>query len=271
MAESAEKSKRFYSYDRDTKAIAHIDMVGFSALTEKFGNGESPAQLVFTFFENCILPYRNSMKAAAPEFGREVPADLTENGHRHGFWYKEVALGAVNFIYLSDTVILYSNSLTHLFRELSAIMGATIVFGVPVRATVTIGDLHHSEWVERPGSAICLYGAALSRAAQMDKTVMSKKAMRVGLSSEVVTLAQNLPHLRQYLLPPGEDLSTYQLKWWREALTASHGRSESEQLRWHYDRWYEDKEVGKWFEGKNKEDADKAIQTAESDLKSLNR
>lgn len=47
-------------------------------------------------------------------------------------------------------------------------MGAAVVFGVPVRAVVTIGDLNHSEWVERPGSAVCLYGAGLTRAAAID-------------------------------------------------------------------------------------------------------
>lgn len=84
------------------------------------------------------------------------------------FWYNEVPDGAVNFIYLSDSATLYCSSLTHLFRELRAIMGAAVVFGVPVRAVVTIGDLNHSEWVERPGSAVCLYGAGLTRAAAID-------------------------------------------------------------------------------------------------------
>ncbi|RYZ82943.1 MAG: hypothetical protein EOP04_20990, partial [Proteobacteria bacterium] len=188
MAELAGKGKRFYSYDRDTKAIAHIDIIGFSSLTERFGIEESPAQLVFTFFENCILRYRESMKSAAPEFKREVPADLEQNGHKMGFWYHEVPDGAVNFIYLSDSAILYSSSLTHLFRELSGIIGSAIVWGVPVRATVTIGDLHHSEWVERPGSAICLYGAGLSKAAAMDKNEMKGTALRVGLSDEVAKI-----------------------------------------------------------------------------------
>lgn len=271
MASEKTKTKRFYSYDEDTKAIAHLDIIGFSSLTENYGVEDSPAGLVFTFFENCILPYRSSMKTAAPVFKREVPADLSRPGHQHGFWYKEVPEGAVNFIYLSDSAILYSCSLTHLFRELSAIMGAAVVFGVPVRATVSIGDLHHSEWVERPGSAICLYGAGLTRAVTMDKEAMKGKALRVGLSEDVARLMRQLPAMDQFLIEPNEDLEICQLRWWLQALEPFQGRSESEQLRWHYKCWYSEKSTGTWFQGPNKTDADKIVEQGYQELKSLSR
>lgn len=152
--------KSFYSYSQDKKAVAFIDILGFSHLTGKGDDGDH-AMLTFTLLENCVLPYRNSMKEGIPQFSREIPADLNHSGHRDGFWYKEIPEGAVNFVYLSDSLILYSNSLTHLFRELSAIFGAAIIFGVPIRAGISMGDIHHSEWIERPGTGICLYGSAL--------------------------------------------------------------------------------------------------------------
>lgn len=263
-------SKRFYSYPNDTKAIAFIDIIGFSALTKKFSTDSNLAQLVFVSHENCILNYRSSMKTTAG-FSREVPANLNDPGHLNGFWYKEVPEASVNFIYLSDSVVMYSSSLSHLLRELSAIFGAAIVWGVPMRAVVTMGDLEHSEWIERPGAAICLYGSALTKAAEIEKS-KSGKGMRVWMDNDVTKLALSIDTLKDLVLElPPEPTGHAELKWWLGALQGTQGRSESEELRMRYDKWYTEKHPKDWFGGPNKTDTDKVIDNAVADLKSLKR
>jgi len=266
------KSKRFYSYAEDTKAIAYIDIIGFGGLTKMFAGEDAPASDVFTYFENCILPYRKSMKEAGPTFIREVPIAGNNAGDLLGFWYREVPNGSVNFIYMSDSAILYSSSLTHLFRELSAILGAMVVWGVPFKATVAIGDIHHSEWIERPGGAICFYGAALTKAVEMEKDIQLKgKAMRVILSKEVVQIMNDHAHLKELLDLPYDDLSMHQLKWWRGALSPHKGKPESHWLEWYFARWFTEKHTKDWFTGNGCQDSKSVIKRAVSDLENLGR
>lgn len=256
------QSKNFYSYAEDTKAIAFIDIIGFGNLTKSYSSENSPAESTFLFFENCLLPYRESMKPGNPFFKREVPLNNSSaSGHKYGFWYKEVKEGAVNFIYLSDSAVLYSSSLTHLFRELCAIFGSAVVWGVPVRAVITIGDLHHSEWIERPGSAICFYGGTLTRATEIEKKKKGK-GMRIWLDDEAEKLALQVPELKDLIQAKTASDENAQLKWWRQALTAAGGKKESDQLKWHYDRWFNEKCIRHWFKGPNKEDTDVAIAEA---------
>jgi hypothetical protein len=264
------KSKNFYSYAEDTKAIAFIDIIGFGQLTKKSPENLN-AESTFLFFENCIHPYRESMKPGVPHFKREVPLkDPEANGHKYGFWYNEVNEAAVNFIYMSDSAVLYSSSLTHLFRELSAIFGSAVVWAVPIRAVVTMGDIHHSEWIERPGSANCFYGSALTKAVEIEKS-KSGKGMRVWLDDDVVELMRSIPDLNE-LIEPGTCFDSHaQLRWWRNALLAVGSKKESEQMKWHFDRWYTEKHTKNWFTGKNKIDTDKVIEYAIDDLNRLGK
>lgn len=266
--------KRFYSDAQDRKGLVHLDIVGFSTLTEKIADPSSDAAVTFTLFENAVLRFRESMKQCAPaypQFVREVPVDKQLNGHRYGWWYKEVPQGAVNFIYLSDTVILYSSSLTHLFRETSGIMGAALAYGVPIRGAVTLGDLHHSEWLDRPGSAICLYGSALTRAAHMDKTVLKKRALRIALDSEVVALMQSIPGLAGMVQQATSVTPFDQLCWWQGAFVPGALGSESDTLKNFYERWFTEHSTKDWFSGPNKADADMAVEEAFQALKNLGR
>lgn len=262
--------KRFYSYAGDTKAIAYIDIIGFGNLTTQFTGENAPAAEVFTFFENCILRYRESMKKGAPEFKREVPIAGDDSGHKSGFWYKEVPEGAINFIYQSDCAVLYSASLTHLFREVSSILGAAIIFGVPVRAAVTIGDLHHSEWVERPGCAICLYGAALTKAVKMESGLRGV-GMRVVLDDDVAALMNKHHDLKWLVQAPFDRVAKHQLKWWLGAVTANRGRSESEVMESHFGRWFTDKPPKDWFEGPNCEDSKAVVARAVDELRNMGK
>ena len=260
-------SKNFYSYAQDQKAVALIDIVGFGKLTQATNTSLVSAEGVFLFLENCVLPYREQMKTPGK---REVPADLSANGHRYGFWYNHVLEGSVNFIYLSDSVLLYSCSLVNLFNVVSNIFGSAIVWAVPIRAAITMGDLHHSEWIERPGSGICLYGGALTKAVEQEKQ-MSGKALRVSISDEVYELVKGNPRLMSMVAAPGVLSTSAELKWWLNALAPHNGKSESEQLRIHFDRWFKDKNTAHWFGGPNKADAVAMVDVAEKELKSFNR
>ncbi|MEK6556426.1 MAG: hypothetical protein AABZ31_14355 [Bdellovibrionota bacterium] len=266
---SEAKSKKFYSYPHDTKAIAFIDIVGFGALTKKFATNQELAQLVFVSHENCILHHRASMKTTEG-FKREVPTDLNMEGHKQGFWYKEVPDGSVNFIYLSDSVLLYSSSVSHLVRELSSIVGAAVVFGVPMRAVITVGDLEHSEWIERPGSAICLYGSALTKAVELEKS-MSGKCMRVWLDHEVVDLMKKIEPLKRLIEEPSCFQKHSELKWWEGALQGTQGRTESQELKYRFDRWFSEKHPKDWFAGENKKDAERSVAHAVAELQKIGR
>src|SRR5665213_1490774 len=251
------KSKIFYSYPRDTKAIAFIDIIGFGALTKRFQTEPELAQLVFTSHENCILLHRKSMKSTSG-FHREISANLKEQGHIQRFWYEEIPDGSVNFIYLSDSVVLYSSSLSHLIRELSSIFGAAIIWAVPMRAVITMGDLEHSEWIEKPGSAICLYGSALTRAVEIEK-LKSGKGMRIWLDRDVVKLMKSIDGIRDLIKPAKCFERHAELKWWRNALKGTKWRNESQEIKFRFERWFTEKHTKKWFAGKNKKDTEKAI------------
>ncbi len=263
------KDKNFYSYPHDTKAIAFIDLIGFGGLTKKFKTDDRLAQLVFVSHENCILYHRKFMKETAG-FKREVPANLNEAGHTQGFWYSEIPDGSVNFVYLSDSVVMYSTSISHLIRELSSIFGSAIIWAVPMRAVITIGDLEHSEWIERPGSAICLYGSALTKAVEIEKS-KSGKSMRVWLDNDVVEIMKSVDGLKGLIEPPGCLEKHAELKWWLGALQGTQGRNESQEIAHRYERWYSEKHTKGWFVGKNKDDTDKIISHAVKDLQGLGR
>jgi len=265
-------SKRFYSYAEDTKAIAYIDLIGFAALTKNFAGDDAPASEVFTYFENCILPYRNSMKQAGPTFKREVSIAGHDAGDKLGFWYNEVPNGAVNFIYMSDSAILYSTSMTHLFRELSAVLGRMDAWAVPFKAVVTIGDLHHSEWIERPGGAICFYGAALTKAVEIEKDPGLKgTAMRVVLDNDVFGLMGADSTLKDLIQSPYDRVTMPQLKWWLGALNAHNGKNESDQMDELFGRWFTERHTKAWFGGPNCDDAKGVVARAVGELRSLGR
>ena len=260
------KDKRFYSWDQDTKAVAFIDILGFSGLTSMDSVDEpSRASSLFTFFENCILPYRKSM---LQQFPREVPTTATGADFKASFWHQEVPIGAVNFVYLSDSAVLYSHSLTHLFRELSAIYGSAITFSVPIRGAITTGGLHHSEWIERPGSGICLYGDALTNAVSLEKSV-SGAGMRLWLESSVVELAR-AHGLNHWIVPP-EAEKPAELRWWLGAYNPGSWGTESQELERQFGRWFTEKQIRHWFKGDNCENTKAVVARALSELKSLNR
>ncbi len=266
-------SKRCYSYAEDTKALALLDILAFSWLTGQYSPEKSLASSVFTFFENCILPRRAGMLEGRPDFVREVPyAASCQRLEEIGHWYKEVSEGAINFIYQSDSAIFYSCSLTHLFRELSAVMGSAIVWAVPIRGAVSSGDLHHSEWIERPGTGICLYGNALTKAVNLEVSYSGKgKAMRIALDDGVVEIARRHPHLMEWLQYPTAPGEPYELKWWLGALAHHRGMPESYWLEWHFNRWFTEKHTKAWFSGPNCDDAKEVIKQAAAELRQLGR
>jgi hypothetical protein len=259
--------KRFYSYDEDTKAVAFVDILGFSNLTKIARiDGLMPSGTTFSVFENCILPYRKSMLQVFP---RQVHATVGDAEQKAGFWHKELPVGAINFVYASDCAVFYSHSLTHLFREISAIFGAAIVWGVPLRGAIATGSLHHSEWVERPGSAICLYGDALSRAADLEKRV-SGCGMRVWLDETVSPYLEKYDELKDITVPASQDLPG-ELRWWLQAVNPTDGQTESEVLRHKFARWKTEKHVSTWFAGPNAESTTRVIARAIDELQHLGR
>lgn len=266
------KSKNFYSYDEDKKAVAFVDIIGFSKLT-KLASTESPlgpAGLALCFFENSILPYREMMKRTT--FKREVDAAVTGqdfNYKRSYVWHKEIPEGAVNFAYMSDCAIFYSNSLTHLFDVLGAIFGSAVTWAVPIRGGIAIGSLHHSEWIERPGTGVSLYGAALTRAVELEKSIKGS-GMRVWLDQDVVDLATRIGLADKIL--PSRLCKPAEFKWWLSAYNPGGPRkTESEELKWQFDRWFSDKYTRDWFEGPNCRRTKRVIERGVSELKRLGR
>lgn len=266
------KSKNFYSYDEDTKAVAFLDIIGFSKLTA-IASKESPlgpAGLALCFFENSILPYRELMMRNT--FKREIPAAVTDQDLEYKstyVWHQEIPEGAVNFAYMSDCAVIYSNSLTHLFDILSAIFGSAITWAVPIRAGISIGPLHHSEWIERPGMGVSLYGSALTRAVELEKSVKGA-GMRIWLESEVVKFATEKGLLDKIV--PAKCGKPAELKWWLGAYNPGGPRkTESAELEWQFGRWFTDKYTKDWFNGPNCRRTKSIINRGIAELKSLGR
>lgn len=259
------KSKRIYSYDEDIKAVGFMDVLGFANLTTA-SSGED-ATLAISFFENAILPYRDSMLRARP---REVPTNLEErdfNFKTENVWHKEIPIGAVNFVYASDCGFFYSNSLSHIFDLFSAIFGAAIVFGVPLRAGIALGGVHHSEWNERPGLGVTLFGSGITRAVGMEK---SKKGsgMRIWLHEDVVKLADKLNLGKKIVVANGTDPA--ELKWWLGAVSPTGERKvESDELEYRFSRWFSEKYIKNWFKGDNCESTKTVVAKGVAELRSM--
>src|SRR5262245_41883519 len=98
-----------YSHQGDTKAVAYLDILGFGDLTGNNFNTNFE-NVTYWSFVNAILFYKNSM---LQEFPRDIPYNESAPGHRNGFWYKHVPMGAINFVIMSDSVVLYGQSLKH--------------------------------------------------------------------------------------------------------------------------------------------------------------
>ncbi|HWU44517.1 MAG TPA: hypothetical protein VN132_13795, partial [Bdellovibrio sp.] len=100
---------------------------------------------------------------------------------------------------------------------------------------------------------------------------MSGKALRVSISDEIYELVKEDPKLMSMVTVPGHLSETAELKWWLNALMPYNGKSESEQLRLHFDRWFKDKNTAHWFDGPNKADAIAMVGIAEKELQHFNR
>lgn len=265
------KDKNFYSYDEDTKAVAFLDIIGFSKLTTIASKDPlGPAGLALCFFENSILPYREMMKRNT--FKREIPTAVTGQDFEFkssSVWHREIPEGAVNFAYMSDCAILYSNSLTHLFDILSAIYGSAITWAVPIRAGVSVGALHHSEWIERPGTGVSLYGAALTRAVELEKSVKGA-GMRIWLEPEVLNIAAQCG--LENKIVRGRCGKPAELKWWLGAYNSGGPRkTESSELEWQFERWFTEKYTKDWFGGPNCRRTKQIVKRAVAELKALDR
>ncbi|MGZ3779793.1 MAG: hypothetical protein ACXVCY_04095 [Pseudobdellovibrionaceae bacterium] len=184
-------------------------------------------------------------------------------------WHNEIPEGSVNFAYMSDCAIIYSNSLTHLFEILSAIFGSAVTWAVPIRGGITIGSLHHSEWIERPGTGISLYGNALTQAVELEKSVKGS-GMRLWLDPDVVRIAVEIG-LKDKIIPercgkPAE------LKWWLGAYNPGGPRKiESAELEWQFGRWFTEKHTKEWFNGPNCRRTKRLVSRGVAELKALGR
>ena len=269
------KNNKTYSYSEDTKAVAFLDVIGFANLTTslKRDDGTDPALLAFALFQNTFLLYRNSMKHCAPQFPRDIPPAGRDVGHRMRFWYREISEGAVNFVCVSDSLLLYSNSIEHLVHEVSAIMGAAIVHGVPIRGAMTIGEVFHSESMERPGASISLFGNALTRAAKIE-AAMHGTGVRIRLAPEVLELIKSIPSLQDMVKLDDDESGMAELKWWLKAITADERtrcKSESDELATQFQRWFSDKHTRNWFSGPNCDATKLSLALAVAELKALGR
>ena len=260
------RSKRFYSHEEDTKAVAYVDILGFSELTKPVAGEQPRSASLFTFFENCILPYRERMLKPA---AREVVSVAKDAAQKSAdFWHEEVPIGAVNFVYLSDSAVFYSHSVTHLFEVLSWVFGSAISLSVPLRGAVTIGDLNHSEWIERPGSGICLIGDALTRAVKLEPSVTGA-GMRIWLEESVFELARGIKDLSDLVIPAQNGLPA-QLRWW---LGAYNGDDcvESDELERQFARWFTVKQIRHWFTGPNCDNTKAIVANGIQELRALKR
>jgi hypothetical protein len=265
------KSKCFYSYEEDTKAVAFVDILGFAKLTALVtGEPLGPAGMALNFFENSILLYRKPMLRG---FKRDVPTPVTGQDFEfksQQVWHKELPEGSVNFAYMSDCAVIYSNCLGHLIEMLSSIFGAAITFGAPIRAGVAIGALHHSEWIERPGMGVSLYGGALTRAIELEKSVRGA-GMRIWLEPEVVKLANSIgvgdKIVRAKCGKPAE------LKWWLGAYEPGKGprKTESAELKWQFEHWFTEKYTKDWFGGSNCKHTKAVVKRGIAELEALGR
>ena len=185
-------------------------------------------------------------------------------------WHKEVSEGSVNFAYMSDCAVIYSNCLSHLLEMLSSIFGAAITFGAPIRAGVTLGALHHSEWIERPGMGVSLYGGSLTRAVELERAVKGA-GMRIWLEPEMVKLARSIGWDKK--VTRAKCGKPAELKWWLDAYEAGKcpRKTESAELKWQFDRWFTEKYTKDWFAGPNCKHTKGVVRRAVAELEALGR
>ena len=254
---------KIYSHLEDKKAIAFLDILGFSELTKTTG---AEFETAYWSFVNAIERYRESMGQVYKGVPRDVPIDATLHAIKAGFWYANHVEGSVGFQYTSDCLVLYSTSTEHLINALSSIVGAAIVWGVPVRGGISIGSIFHSEYLDRPGIATPLYGPGFTRAAELEKA-QRNAAFRIFLDDSVRDLLLGNNSLKHWL-----DLSgACQLKWWLGAFNDGDSRKESALLEQHWGEWKTKKGVRSWFADPHKADAEIVVKRAVEELKSLNR
>jgi hypothetical protein len=255
-----------FSFEEDTKAVAFIDILGFSHLVQQ--SRSSAAGLALSGFVNAIFAQSKSMRKSFP---REVPTQVTGKDlhYKENYvWYRAVPEGSVNFVYVSDSAVIYSNSITHLFQEVSFIFGAAITHAVPIRGAIAIGSLHHLEHAESPGTGISLFGTALVRAVELERKIRGA-GMRVWLDEPVADLAMKLGLEAKI---GREDGCPSELRWWLDAYqNGATQKTENVELQCQFDRWFEKKSTKEWFTGKNLTNTKRLIKRAVKELQSLGR
>lgn len=95
---------KIYSYLQDIKAVAFLDILGFSKLTS---NGKDEFETAYWLFVNAIEPYRDAMSRPYNRIARDVPIDPKLLSDRSSFWYKHHVQGSVGFQCTSDSVVSY--------------------------------------------------------------------------------------------------------------------------------------------------------------------
>ncbi|PWU11640.1 MAG: hypothetical protein C5B47_00600 [Verrucomicrobia bacterium] len=257
-----------YSYDEDTKAIAYIDILGFSQLTQQKTNEPiKSGGLEIWSMVNAIYSHKERMRCGRK---RDVPV----SPHCDGLSFKSQSVwppeGSVNFILMSDCAVLYSNSLTHLFETVSLVFGAATVYAVPIRAGIAIGAVFHSELSEGSHIVHILYGEAFTRASCLERSI-GGTGMRVWLDPEVEKLGESIGLVHR-IIPSTSAITPIpaQMKWWLNCFGEEYEKTKTaNELERQFSRWFTEQNTKNWFKGDNMEDTKRVFQYAVEDLRSF--
>jgi hypothetical protein len=215
--------------------IGFLDVLGFKSAMNHWRDNRTSGELVFNLWRNCFLPVRERLVAPV-------------EGH---------ATGIVNFVQLSDSLVVYGQDADVVLDLVCDIYGRALVWGVPIRGGLAYGELFHLEDSARPGTAITLFGSGQIDAYETEQSVKGC-GMRLFVSpSWSSKIDQPLNGSRQHC-------GKTEYAWWlRCGVDRSHFRERVE-------AWWRTKNVREWFKGPNRADTECIFETALADLELTN-
>lgn len=213
--------------------VAFIDILGFKSVTNHFvetnfsEQNANSADIIFSLWRNC-LPSRQKL-SHSPN---------------------------INFVQMSDSVVIYTEDENILVELVGDIFGKAIVFGVPIRGGLGYGIINHAEDRERPGTFITFYGDGIKDSVETE-ALGSGKGMRIFLSESF--LKNSRIHNSKVIV---RNDSLKEFRWWL------YSGLELEHFSTRTDLWWTEKNVGKWFSGDNRKETKNVFKMAIDELMS---
>lgn len=231
MADEIFETTYVYSWGRPA-FVAFLDILGFqSAMSHRDESSDlsntqlSSGDLTFSLWRYC-LPQRSKL-SHSPK---------------------------LNFIQMSDSLVVYGDEFTSVIRLVCDIYGSALVWGVPIRGGFGYGVLNHAEDKSRPGTILTIYGDGLNDAYAAEKSGKGF-GMRLFLSTN---LLEHSKMGNEKQIKVSDTLVEY--PWWYECGVDKRHFAERT------NSWWTKKTVNKWFKGSQRDDTKTIFERAIAEL-----